>query len=223
MKKNDSAEIAVVLNSGGLDSVTCLAIAAREGYRIYSLSFDYGQRHRIELECARANADAYGAVEHCELTLALDRIVKSELTGTTGLKREDQIPPTYVPSRNIIFLSVGSAWAESLGAGHLFTGVNAVDFSGYPDCRPAFISAFQEVLRTGTKSGSQGNPVHIHTPLIHLKKSEIIRLGLSLGVDYSRTSTCYNPDADGTPCGICESCDLRQCGFEQAGVSDPLL
>ncbi len=221
MKKNAIAEKAVILNSGGLDSTTCLAIAAHEGYRIYSLSFDYGQRHKFELQCARTNADTYGAVKHCELKLALDSIVKSELTGTTGLKPENGIPPTYVPSRNIIFLSVGSAWAESLGAGHLFTGVNAVDFSGYPDCRPAFINAFQNVLLTGTKSGAQGKPVQIHTPLIDMKKSEIINMGFSLGVDYSRTSTCYNPASNGTPCGVCESCDLRLRGFEEAGQTDP--
>ena len=215
---------AVVLLSGGLDSATCLAIARRMNYECHALSLDYGQRHRVELNAARRIAEALAAREHKCLTVDLRGIGGSALTDDhipLPNQPTEGIPLTYVPARNTLLLALGVGWAEALEAGDLFIGVNAVDYSGYPDCRPAFIAAFQDVARLGTRSGVKGNPVRIHTPLIDLAKAEIIKEGLRLGVDYSMTVSCYQADEDGRACGICDSCRIRAAGFRDAGVPDP--
>ena len=215
---------AVVLVSGGLDSATVLAMAKERGYAIHAMSFDYGQRHRCELEAARAVAAAAGVVEHKRITLNLDEIGGSALTDTAIAVPEqpgEGIPVTYVPARNTVFLALALGWAEVLGAEAIFIGVNAVDYSGYPDCRPEFIEAFNRLSAVATKAGVEGHPTRIETPLIHLSKAEIIREGVRLGVDYSLTVSCYNPDEECRACGRCDACRLRAAGFEAAGVPDP--
>ena len=215
---------AVVLVSGGLDSATTLALAQEQGYACYAISFDYGQRHRCELEAATRVAQTAGAIEHKIITLDLNNIGGSALTDTT-IAVPDQpsegIPVTYVPARNTVFLSLALAWAEVLAAEAIFIGVNAVDYSGYPDCRPEFIEAFANLAKLATKAGVEGHPIGIETPLIHLSKAEIIEQGLRLGVDYANTISCYDPDEAGRACGRCDSCRLRAAGFKDAGVADP--
>lgn len=216
---------AVVLLSGGLDSATALAIARSEGYECYTLAFDYGQRHRVELERARAQSARFGALRHITLKLDLTAIGGSALTADIDVPKdgvEEGIPITYVPARNTVFLSVALGWAEVLGANDIFIGVNALDYSGYPDCRPEFISAFETMANLATKAGVEGTKLRIRTPLIDLTKAQIIRTGMELGVDYGLTSSCYDPSPDGTPCGACDSCRLRAKGFAEAGVDDPL-
>ena len=221
---------AVVLLSGGLDSTTVLAIAQAEGFDVYALSFAYGQRHAWELECARAVASSMGAKEHRTATIDLRAFGGSALTaeiavpkGRTPEEMSGEIPITYVPARNTIFLSFALAWAEVLGSSDIFLGVNALDYSGYPDCRPEFIAAFERMANLATKAGVEGRQrLKIHTPLISLTKAEIIRKGLELGVDYGLTSSCYDPSPSGAPCGRCDSCVLRQKGFRENGLTDPL-
>lgn len=220
---------AVVLLSGGLDSYTAAAVARRDGFELFALSIDYGQRHARELAAARVVAKALGVSRHLEIELDLTRIGGSALTSATIEVPKDApidpavIPSTYVPARNTIFLSVAMGWAEVLGASDIFIGVNALDYSGYPDCRPAFIRAFEHMAGLATRAGVEGRPLTIHTPLIDLSKGEIIRLGLSLSLDYGLTHSCYDPKADGGPCGHCDSCRLRAVGFSEAGEIDPLL
>lgn len=215
---------AVVLVSGGLDSATTLALAQEQGYACYAISFDYGQRHRCELEAASKVAQTAGVVEHKVISLNLDNIGGSALTDT-AIAVPDQptegIPVTYVPARNTVFLSLALAWAEVLAADAIFIGVNAVDYSGYPDCRPEFIAAFTRLAKLATKAGVEGHPIGVETPLIHLSKAEIIQQGLRLGVDYANTISCYDPDEAGRACGRCDSCRLRAAGFKEAGVADP--
>ncbi len=222
-------EKAVVLLSGGLDSTTTLAIARKEGYEAYCLSFRYGQRHVLELKSAEKIAKALGAQEHLVIDLGLDRIGGSALTdnmeipkGRSEKRIQQGIPITYVPARNTIFLSYALAWAEVLGACAIFIGVTAVDYSGYPDCRPEYIEAFERMAQLATKAGVEGGVrLMIKTPLIHMSKAEIIRQGVSLGVDYGLTHSCYDPAPDGKACGLCDSCILRKKGFKEAGISDP--
>jgi len=215
---------AVVLLSGGLDSATCLAIAKREGFECYALSFDYGQRHECELLAAKAVAAAIGVTDHIVIKIDLRKWGGSALTSEIAVPDAGSaagIPVTYVPARNIIFLSFATGWAEVLGAKDIFIGVNSVDYSGYPDCRPRFIEAFQHCATIGTKAEDEGWQFHIHAPLQTLNKSEIICKGISIGVDYSLTHSCYNPGVNGLACGKCDSCHLRRKGFEDAGVPDP--
>lgn len=220
---------AVVLLSGGLDSYTTAAVAKRDGFAVCALSFNYGQRHARELEASRAVADALDVEQHLELDLDLTKIGGSALTSSGIDVPKDQpidpavIPSTYVPARNTIFLSVALGWAEVLGAADIFIGVNALDYSGYPDCRPEFIRAFEQLARLATRAGVEGEPLKVHTPLIALSKAEIIRLGLSLGLDYGLTLSCYDPGANGRPCGHCDSCRLRAAGFAEARATDPLM
>jgi 7-cyano-7-deazaguanine synthase len=221
---------AVVLLSGGLDSATVLAIAKAAGYDVYALSFAYGQRHSWELECAREVARAGGAKEHRTASIDLRAFGGSALTadidvpkGRSTEEMSGEIPVTYVPARNTIFLSFALAWAEVLGCSDIFIGVNALDYSGYPDCRPEFIEAFERMANLATKAGVEGRQaLKIHTPLIALTKAEIVRKGLDLGVDYSLTSSCYDPSPNGQPCGECDSCLLRKKGFRENGICDPL-
>ena len=220
---------AVVLLSGGLDSATVLAIAKSTGHDACALSFRYGQRHRIELDAARRVAAALGAVEHREVAVDLAQFGGSALTAdipvptgrSTEAMGDGRIPVTYVPARNTVFLSLALAWAEVLGASDIFIGVNAIDYSGYPDCRPEYIAAFERMARLATRAGVSGAPLTIHAPLISLGKAEIIRRGLELGVDYGLTVSCYQPDADGAACGSCDACVLRLKGFAEAGAVDP--
>ena len=224
-----SQKKAVVLVSGGLDSATTLAMARDEGFACYALSFDYGQRHRSELVASARVAKTLGAQEHRIMSLDLRAIGGSALTDdsidvpTGQSTTSEDIPVTYVPARNTIFLSYALAWAEVLQAQHIFIGVNAVDYSGYPDCRPEYIAAFQYMANLATKAGVEGNGTIICTPLIQLSKADIIRKGIQLGVDYGSTISCYDADADGRACGQCDSCRLRAAGFAEAGVSDPTL
>jgi len=209
---------AVVLLSGGVDSTTILAIATAEGYACYALSFRYGQRHSIELDAARRVAKALSAVEHKILDIDLREFGGSALTDDVAVPKDrtsdSTIPATYVPARNTIFLSFALAWAEVLGAQDIFIGVNALDYSGYPDCRPEYIAAFQRMADLATKAGVEGSQrLTIHAPLIHLSKADIIRKGLALGVDYDLTFSCYDPSPDGAPCGHCDSCRIREQGF----------
>ena len=221
---------AVVLLSGGLDSTTALAIARKEGYEVHALSFRYGQRHAVELESAARAARALGAKEHLIVDIDLRSIGGSALTDEIEVpkQRSEQeigsgIPVTYVPARNTIFLSFALAWAEALDAEDIFIGVNAIDYSGYPDCRPEYIEAFERMANLATKAGVEGRQkLRIHTPLARLTKAEIIKTGLDLGVDYSMTHSCYDPAAGGAACGKCDSCLLRLKGFAQAGAQDPL-
>jgi 7-cyano-7-deazaguanine synthase len=215
---------AVVLLSGGLDSATVLAMARAEGYACHALSLDYGQRHRAELAAARRVAFALGAVEHKVLPLSLDAIGGSALTDTSIAVPEaggEGIPVTYVPARNTVFLALALGWAEVLDSTDLFVGVNAVDYSGYPDCRPAFIDAFERLANLATRAGVEGEVFRVHAPLIAMSKAEIIRAGAALGVDYALTVSCYQADAEGTACGVCDSCRLRAEGFHTAGIPDP--
>jgi 7-cyano-7-deazaguanine synthase len=215
---------AVVLLSGGLDSATVLAIARAEGYTCYALSVDYGQRHHSELAAAKRVADVLGAREH--------RVVNIDLTGFGGSALTDNniavpeqesagIPLTYVPARNTIMLSLALAWAEVLHAQDIFIGVNAVDYSGYPDCRPAYVEAFEKMANLATQAAVEGHPLTLHAPLLHLSKAEIIQQGAQLGVDYAATVSCYQADEQGRACGLCDSCRLRRVGFDAAGVVDP--
>lgn len=215
---------AVVLVSGGLDSATVLALAVEQGFLCYALSFDYGQRHRAELDAAREVAGLLGAVEHRVVSIDLKQFGGSALTDD-AIEVPTQpslgIPVTYVPARNTVFLSFALAWAEVLEASDIFIGVNAVDYSGYPDCRPEFIAAFEETANLATKAGIEGARLHVHTPLIHLTKADIILAGQKLGVDYSATVSCYQADSTGAACGKCDSCRIRRDGFNAAGMVDP--
>ncbi|MBS0354985.1 MAG: 7-cyano-7-deazaguanine synthase QueC [Proteobacteria bacterium] len=216
---------AVVLLSGGLDSATCLAIANSEGFDAYALSVEYGQRHAAELAAAQRVAKALGAAAHRVAHVDLGQFGGSALTDpalavpTDGV--DGGIPITYVPARNTIMLSIAMAWAEVLGAQDIYVGVNAVDYSGYPDCRPAFIEAFEKMANLATKAGVEGQRLHIHAPLIDLSKADIVRRGTALGVDYGLTVSCYQADDDGRACGLCDACRLRRAGFEAAGLPDP--
>jgi 7-cyano-7-deazaguanine synthase len=215
---------AVVLLSGGLDSATTLAIAIKEGYSCHALSFRYGQRHATELNAARKVADSLGAVNHKIIDLDLTQIGGSALTDkniSVPQTPTEGIPVTYVPARNTIFLSYALGWAEVLKISDIFIGVNAVDYSGYPDCRPEYIEAFEKMAQLATKAGVEGAPFKIHTPLIRLSKADIIRRGTELNVDYSLTVSCYQADARGRACGMCDSCRFRKEGFIAAGVTDP--
>ena len=215
---------AVILASGGLDSATLLAMAHSNGRECYSLSFDYGQRHRAELNAARGLAERYGDVIHRVVSLDLSAIGGSALTDMdipVPTTPQEGIPITYVPARNTVFLSLALGWAEVLGASEIYIGVNAVDYSGYPDCRPEFIAAYQRLIGVATKAGVEGASISLETPLIDLSKGAIIDAGLRLGVDYSLTVSCYQADEMGRACGECDSCRLRAAGFEQAGVPDP--
>ncbi len=220
-------DTAVVLVSGGLDSATVLAMAMAQGYECHALSFDYGQRHRAELAAAERVVRSLGVASHRTVTLDLGSLGGSALTDAaiavpeTGLA--EGIPVTYVPARNTVFLAYALAWAEVLKAGHIFIGVNAVDYSGYPDCRPAFIEAFERMANLATKAGVEGQPLRVHTPLIDLSKAEIIQKGVANGVDYALTVSCYQANAAGFACGRCDSCRLRRQGFETAGVADPTV
>jgi 7-cyano-7-deazaguanine synthase len=223
-----SAPPAVVLLSGGLDSYTAAAIAQRDGFSIYALSIRYGQRHAGELVAARALAEALGVVRHLELEVDLSQIGGSALTADIAVPKDRaidpaQIPVTYVPARNTIFLSLALGWAEVIGASDIFIGVNALDYSGYPDCRPEFIEAFERLARLATRAGVGGRRLQIHTPLITLSKADIITAGLAMGLDYGKTQSCYDPLPDGRPCRRCDSCQLRAAGFAAAGIPDPLV
>jgi 7-cyano-7-deazaguanine synthase len=218
---------AVVLLSGGLDSTTVAAIARAQGFAVHALTVRYGQVHEAELAAARRVARALGVARHVEVALDLRELATSALTGASPVPKDreadDSIPATYVPARNTILLSLALAWAESIGARDLFIGVNALDYSGYPDCRPEFVAAFERLARLATKAGVEGGELRIHAPLQHMTKPDIIRAGLALGVDYGLTHSCYDPLEGGRPCGRCDSCVLRARGFAEAGVEDPLL
>jgi 7-cyano-7-deazaguanine synthase len=219
---------AVCLLSGGLDSSTCLALALREGFSCYALSFDYGQRHRVELDAAARVAARLGAAQHQVLRIALDAFGGSALTADLAVPKARSttdmaqgIPITYVPARNTIFLSFALAWAEVLEAADIFIGVNALDYSGYPDCRPEYIEAYQRMANLATKAGVEGRThLRIHTPLMQLNKAQIVRRARDLGLDFSLTHSCYDPTPDGRPCGQCDACLLRRKGFEEAGIED---
>lgn len=222
-------EKAVVLLSGGLDSTTCLAVAKQKNYECFGLSFDYGQRHRAELVAAQRTAERMGVSDYKVVPINLRAFGGSALTddsidvpeeeSSTG--SEKGVPVTYVPARNTIFLAIALGWAEVLGAQHIYIGVNAVDYSGYPDCRPAYMNAFQAMANLATKAGTEGHGPTFHTPLIDLSKSDIIKLGMSFGVDYGLTTSCYQADDEGRACGRCDSCHIRREGFGAAGVVDP--
>ena len=215
---------AIVLVSGGLDSATTLALATAAGFRAYALSVDYGQRHRVELEAARRVAASGGAVEHRIMRVDLAAIGGSALTDAAIAVPEQPtagIPVTYVPARNTLMLSLALGWAEVVGAAAIYVGVNAIDYSGYPDCRPAFIAAFAALATVATRAGVEGRPIAIEAPLLHMTKAEVIRTGLRLGVDYGQTVSCYQPDDGGRACGRCDACRLRREGFAAAGVTDP--
>jgi len=219
---------AVVLLSGGLDSATAAAIGRSEGFDLYALTVAYGQRHRCEIESARAVARALGVVRHVELQVDLSAFGGSALTDAIEVPKDrdleaSDIPATYVPARNTVFLALALAWAETLGAQDIYIGVNALDYSGYPDCRPEFVEAFERLAGLATKAGVEGARLRIHAPLMRMTKAEIIRRGLALGVDYGLTHSCYDPDASGRPCGHCDSCLLRAKGFAEAGVRDPVF
>ncbi len=239
-KEDANRKKAVVLLSGGLDSTTVLAHAKAQGYRCYCLSFSYGQKQIVELEKASQNAARYGAEKHLILQLDLDKIGGSALTSKLAVPKkeslemveaqkavqntEESIPVTYVPGRNSIFLTHAMAWAETVGAFDIFIGVNVMDYSGYPDCRPEFLKAFEKMANLGTKAGvTSGRTFAIHAPLLHLSKNEIIDMGISLGVDYSQTHSCYDPNSMGEACGHCEACLLRLKGFADAGKKDPAV
>ena len=218
---------AVALLSGGLDSATAAALATREGYDVYALTIRYGQTHIGELAAARRVAEAIGAVRHVELAVDLSAFGGSALVGDGAIPKDRPvdaagIPPTYVPARNTVFLALALGWAEVVGAERIVIGVNAVDYSGYPDCRPEYIAAFDYLATLATKAGVEGRPLRIWAPLQHLTKAGIIRVGLELGLDYGLTHSCYDPVDDGAPCGRCDSCRIRAKGFEEAGVPDPL-
>ena len=218
---------AILLLSGGLDSYTAGAIARADGFSLNALTIRYGQVHAREIEAARAVAKALGVRRHTELDLDLRGIAASALTGASAVPKDRpidaSIPPTYVPARNTIFLSLALAWAETLGAEAIVIGVNALDYSGYPDCRPEYIAAYEYLAALATKAGVEGGRLRIHTPLVTLSKADIIRRGLALGLDYGLTHSCYDPAPDGRPCGRCDSCVLRAKGFAEAGAVDPAL
>jgi 7-cyano-7-deazaguanine synthase len=227
----NSSRKAVCLLSGGLDSSTCLALARRDGFDCYALSFDYGQRHRVELDCAARVAESLAATQHRVVRFDLRQFGQSALTSDVSVPKgrsvdemSQEIPVTYVPARNTIFLSFALAWAETLEASDIFIGVNALDYSGYPDCRPEFIEAYEEMANLATKAAVEGRTrIAIRTPLIELSKAGIVKLAAELGLDFRLTHSCYDPDPAGRPCGACDSCLLRQKGFEEAGIVDPLL
>ncbi len=228
MPFDSSKKPAIVLLSGGLDSATVLAKAIADGYAVTTLAFDYGQRHRIEIDAAQKISRVMGAQAHRVVAIDLRSLGGSALTGDLGVPKgrdmthsEHEIPVTYVPARNTIFLSYALGCAEVLQARDIFIGVNALDYSGYPDCRPEYLSAFQAMANLATREGVEGRGVTIHAPLLHMTKAEIIRLGLSLGVDYGLTTSCYDPDAKGRPCGACDACQLRAKGFSEVAVPDP--
>ena len=219
---------AVVLVSGGLDSTTCLAIAREQDFDLYALTLNYGQRHDHELNSARMIVDFFNIHDHSIIDIDLAQFGGSALTDQIDVPKKrdlsdmDEITVTYVPARNTVFLSLALAWAEVLGSFDIFIGVNALDYSGYPDCRPEYISSFEKTANLATKAGVSGSSFKIHTPLIDMTKSEIIKVGLDLGVDYSLTSSCYDPDQEGNPCGLCDACYLRLKGFKETGITDPL-
>ena len=223
------AKKAVVLSSGGIDSTTAMAIAKHEGYKIYSLSFFYGQRHAFELEAAQKVANAIGITEHHVINIDLKKIGGSSLTDDIDVPKDRdeqkmtrEIPVTYVPARNTIFLSFALAWAEVLKSSDIFIGVNAIDYSGYPDCRPEYVDAFERMANLATRAGVEGDiKIRIRTPLIRLTKAQIIQKGIDLGVDFALTHSCYDPSPQGFACGKCDSCFLRRKGFKEAGVTDP--
>jgi len=219
---------AVVLLSGGLDSYTAAGLVQRDGFDLHALSVLYGQRHLREIESARRVARALGARQHLEVSVDLARIGGSALTSDIPVPKERaidtaEIPTTYVPARNTVFLSLALAWAEVVGAHDIVIGANALDYSGYPDCRPEYLEAFERVAALATRAGVEGAPLRINAPLLHMSKAEIIRTGLSLGLDYGLTHSCYGPGPDGRPCGACDSCVLRAKGFAEAGAEDPLI
>ena len=219
---------AVVLLSGGLDSYTAAAIARQQGFALYALTVRYGQRHAREIEAARAVASALAVQRHVEIDVDLSAFGGSSLTSDIPVPKDrpistTEIPSTYVPARNTVFLALALGWAEVIGAADIFIGVNALDYSGYPDCRPEYIAAFERLASLATAKGVQGNAFRIHAPLQTLTKVQIIRKGLELGLDYGLTHSCYDPDPHGRPCGRCDSCTLRAAGFAQAGVADPIL
>jgi 7-cyano-7-deazaguanine synthase len=219
---------AVVLLSGGLDSYTAAAIAKAEGFQLYALTVRYGQRHAREIDAARDVASALGVARHIELGVDLSAFGGSALTGDIPVPKDraissTDIPPTYVPARNTVFLALALGWAEVLGASDIFIGVNALDYSGYPDCRPEYIAAFERLASLATATGVQGGAFRIHAPLQMLSKADIIRRGKALGLDYGLTHSCYDPAPDGRPCGHCDSCQLRAAGFAEAGMADPLV
>lgn len=228
MDRSGARRRAVVLLSGGLDSYTAAAMARAQGFELYALTVRYGQRHAQEVEAARRVARALDVARHVELDLDLTGIAPSALTGAGDVPKDRRldapdIPSTYVPARNTIFLSLALAWAESLGATDVFLGVNALDYSGYPDCRPEYLEAFSRMADLATRAGVEGARFRIHAPLLHMGKAEIVRTGLALGLDYGLTHSCYDPAPDGTPCGHCDSCLLRARGFADAGAHDPLV
>ena len=228
MATHTSRRPAVVLLSGGLDSYTAAAIARSEGFELFALTVGYGQRHAAELESARAVARALGVSRHIECDVNLSLFGGSSLTSSEPVPKDRPlddggIPSTYVPARNTVFLSLALAWAEVLGARDIFIGVNAIDYSGYPDCRPEFIAAFEQLATLATAAGVEGGRFSVHAPLIRMTKAEIIQQGIALELDYGLTHSCYDPDATGRPCGHCDSCTLRAQGFAQAGIADPLL
>jgi 7-cyano-7-deazaguanine synthase len=231
MKNRSKKKKAVILLSGGLDSTTVLAIAKDQGYQCYCISFDYGQRQATELERARTTAAHLGAADHLILNIELDRIGGSALTGDIEVPKdrsfaemESSVPVTYVPGRNTIFLSYALSWAEVIGADDIFIGINALDFSGYPDCRPDYLQTFERLANLATRAATvEGRRFVFHAPLMHLTKKEIIERGTSLGVDYRTTHSCYDPDEQGRACGVCDSCRLRLKGFAEAGLHDPIL
>lgn len=219
---------AVVLLSGGLDSATALALAKSEGFEPYALSFNYGQRHQVELECAQWQSESQGAKAHIQMQIDLRQFGGSALTAEIDVPKDreesemtDSIPVTYVPARNTVFLSFALGYAEVLGATDIYMGVNALDYSGYPDCRPEFIQAFETLANLATKAGVEGQRIKIHAPLIDLTKAQIIERGLAAGVDYARTTSCYDPLPNGAPCRHCDSCFLREKGFRELGMEDP--
>ncbi|MDO5575665.1 MAG: 7-cyano-7-deazaguanine synthase QueC [Fibrobacter sp.] len=221
---------AVILLSGGLDSATCCAFAKKESFDLYAISFSYGQRHTVELEAARRVASFFNVCQHQIISLDKHAFDGSSLTSpdlavpkNRTIEDENSIPNTYVPARNTIFLSYALGWAEVLGCSDIFIGVNSVDYSGYPDCRPEFISAFEKMANLATKAAVEGTRMKIHTPLISMSKAEIIRAGTSMGIDYSITHSCYDPSPDGLACGNCDSCILRKNGFKSAQIKDPTL
>jgi 7-cyano-7-deazaguanine synthase len=221
-------EKAVILLSGGIDSATCCALAHREQYELYAMSFAYGQRHAIELEAAKRIATHYHVRSHSIVNIDLRTFGGSSLTTTTSVPKNrdlhdtgNDIPSTYVPARNTIFLSFALGWAEVIDCYNIFIGVNAIDYSGYPDCRPEFIKAYERMANLATKAGVTGNKLTLHTPLIALTKAQIIRLGTECGLDYGMTHSCYDPSIDGRACGACDSCVIRKRGFSEAGVTDP--
>lgn len=229
MTSAPNARKAVVLLSGGLDSTTVLAIAKNQGFSVFALSFDYGQTHKAELKAAAAIAAGLNVERHIILPVNLSQFGGSALTGDGAIPKHrsaqeisEGIPSTYVPARNTVFLSLALAWAESLQAPNIFIGVNALDYSGYPDCRPEFIHAFETMANLGTKIGTEGAQIKIHAPLISMTKAEIIQTGLKLGVDYSATSTCYDASEDGQACGSCDACLLRLKGFAENSIADPV-